>query len=63
MDSQPRCKLAVTAAVETVSVVAAAAVPGFSTAGVNEQDEPLGKLAHAKETLLTGPGLGVTATW
>jgi hypothetical protein len=50
---QPRCKLAVTGAVETVSVVAAAEVPGFSTAGLNEQDEPVGKLAQAKETLRT----------
>jgi hypothetical protein len=50
-------------AVETVSVVAAAEVPGFSTAGLNEQDEPVGKLAQAKETLRTSHALGVTATW
>ena len=52
----------VTAVVKIFRVVVAGDEPGFSIGGANEQEEPVGRFAHAKDTLLTAP-VGVRVIW
>ena len=58
-----RTNRALAAVVEIFRVVVAGDEPGFNTGGLNEQEEPVGKFAQAKDTLLTAPVVGTSVTW